>query len=386
MGEAVRQELDKILQSSSLVRSKRLCRFLKFTVEAVLDGREQEIKERSIGTEVFERGEGFDPSADNIVRIEAARLRHKLREYYASEGESDPIRIEIPKGSYVPVFEFRDGHPPALRKRYSVAVAGMTAVIVCAVLLVRAGYLPQKPLDPRAVTLCRKGRYLWNQRTFDSLKKSVEAYKQAIARAPNYADAWTGLADSYAVLVGNDYPDSKSYVRDGVAAANRAIRLNPRAGRPHAALAAFYVETRDWTSAERENRLAVQLSPDDATAHQWYGHLLMFRHRYDEALAELRKAEQLDPLQPMIGVNIGDVYNAMHEYDKALEQYRKTLDLQSDCVAAALGIEGVMIVRHQYREALNDVERWLAMFPDDPGLKAARRMCLEGLARPARSS
>lgn len=99
---AVSAELDKILSSSTFIRSKRLGRFLRFTVEQCLEGRQGALKEYLVGVEVFNKLETFDPRIDSIVRVEARRLRSKLDKYYQTEGRDDHLVIQFRKGSYVP--------------------------------------------------------------------------------------------------------------------------------------------------------------------------------------------------------------------------------------------------------------------------------------------
>ena len=107
--KAVREQLDRILQSGPFAQSRRRQRFLDYIVTETLAGRGERLKGYNIGLEVFDRPDTFDSAIDPIVRIEAARLRDKLREYYEANGQGDPIRIELPKGSYTPLIEFR--HP-----------------------------------------------------------------------------------------------------------------------------------------------------------------------------------------------------------------------------------------------------------------------------------
>jgi len=102
--EAIRLELERVLACDSFAGSKRLSAFLRFVVERTLSGDTAGIKEYRIGVEVYQRGAAFDSRIDNIVRVEANRLRTKLREYYEGPGSDDPVRIEIPKGTYTPVF------------------------------------------------------------------------------------------------------------------------------------------------------------------------------------------------------------------------------------------------------------------------------------------
>ena len=99
---SIRSCLDRILGSSQFVRSERMIRFLRFAVEELLAGRAGRLKEYAIGVEVFDRGDSFDPRVDPIVRVEARRLRAKLREYYEHEGRLESLRIDLPRGGYVP--------------------------------------------------------------------------------------------------------------------------------------------------------------------------------------------------------------------------------------------------------------------------------------------
>jgi serine/threonine-protein kinase len=105
--EAVRAQLQKILSSETFVRAERLSRFLRFAVEQALEGQGDKLKEYVVGVEVFQRQQDFDPRIDAVVRVEARRLRSHLMKYYETEGREDPVRIDFPKGAYVPMFEAR---------------------------------------------------------------------------------------------------------------------------------------------------------------------------------------------------------------------------------------------------------------------------------------
>ena len=106
--DAIRAQLDRILHSSPFAQSRRRQRFLEYIVNETLAGRGERLKGYNVGIEVFDRPETFDPTVDPIVRIEAARVREKLREYYDTDGQADRVRIDLPKGSYAPHIEFRD--------------------------------------------------------------------------------------------------------------------------------------------------------------------------------------------------------------------------------------------------------------------------------------
>src|SRR5262249_38262215 len=106
--EPVRKQLDRILSSAGFVRNERLSRFLRLVVQQALDGKIDEIKESLVGIEAFARAPGYDTRSDSEVRTEAAKFRTRLTEYYAGEGASDPVLIELPKGGYTPVFHHRE--------------------------------------------------------------------------------------------------------------------------------------------------------------------------------------------------------------------------------------------------------------------------------------
>ncbi len=131
MSEAVSAQLERILRSETFTRSRRLGRFLRFTVEQTMSGRQAALKEYLVGVEVFGKTESFDPRIDSIVRVEARRLRAKLDQYYSTEGTGDPIVIQFPKGSYVPLIMHRDQLPPSQQPqsasvRHSIGVLPFT--------------------------------------------------------------------------------------------------------------------------------------------------------------------------------------------------------------------------------------------------------------------
>ena len=115
--KAIREQLVRILNSGPFHQSQRRQRFLEYLVNEALAGRGERLKAYNVALEVFERPETFDPITDPLVRIEAARLRDKLREYYGTDGQSDPIHIDLPKGTYTPQIEFWHEGAPRIARR-----------------------------------------------------------------------------------------------------------------------------------------------------------------------------------------------------------------------------------------------------------------------------
>jgi TolB-like protein len=116
-------QVDRILESRWFSRSERLCRFIRFSANHALSRRADRLKEYLVGVEVFDRGPAYDPRIDPIVRVEARRLRAKLKAYYASAGRDDQLRIEFPKGSYSPVFRLRPSRQIKLKPAANAAIA-----------------------------------------------------------------------------------------------------------------------------------------------------------------------------------------------------------------------------------------------------------------------
>jgi TolB-like protein len=128
--DEIGRQLDRILGSEPFVNSDRLSRFLRYVVERTLAGEGDRLKEYVIGTEVFERGEQYDPRVDSIVRVEAGRLRGKLDEYYNGHGAGDSILIRMPRGGYTPVFEWKARSATKPRRRMLPVVGAATLLLV----------------------------------------------------------------------------------------------------------------------------------------------------------------------------------------------------------------------------------------------------------------
>ena len=163
--EAVRAHLAKIAASSEFVKAERLCRFLRFTVEARLNGQEDQIKEYVLGREVFDRNGTYDPRVDPIVRVEARRLRTRLEEYYRATGRADSLRIEFPKGSYVPVIRPAEGAVEEIvaprvvpRRHLTLWISGAALVLVGML----AGYRLSRP-SPSGIVAVAPAGWLWGE-------------------------------------------------------------------------------------------------------------------------------------------------------------------------------------------------------------------------------
>ena len=188
--------------------------------------------------------------------------------------------------------------------------------------------LAAAPPDPEAHALYLQGRYLWNQRNLAAEQKSVQFMRQAIAKDPNYALAWSGLADSLMTIGNLDAGQPSAYIPEAQEAARKALRLDPNLADAHAVLgriAAHYND--DWPAAETEYRKALALNPNYATAHQYYALGLMAHGQFDEAQQQLDLARQLDPLALVVGVDFALLRKFQRDYAGVITESQRVLQL-----------------------------------------------------------
>ena len=186
----------------------------------------------------------------------------------------------------------------------------------------------QPTSNTTAYELYLKGRSLWSKRGGENLRQAIAFYEQAIAHDPNYALAYTGLAESYVVLpVYTEVVPQEAYA-EAKAAALKALQLDDKLAEAHTALADVLFNELDMAGSISEFQRAIALDPNYATAHQWYGcDPLRAIGRFDEAIAEGKRAVELDPLSPIINSDLGRTLTMARRYDEAIAQLRKTLEI-----------------------------------------------------------
>ncbi|MGB7063279.1 MAG: protein kinase [Candidatus Zixiibacteriota bacterium] len=211
--------------------------------------------------------------------------------------------------------------------------------------------------DLDAYNLYLKGRYFWDKRTEESLKKSIEYFNQAVEKDPEYSLAYAGLADSYITLGDYSFLSPKELLTKAGEAVKKALDIDPMLAEAHNSMAQVMFREWDWEGGEREHRRAIELNPNYASAHHWYALLLTYAARFDEAIAEMKKAWQLDPLSLIINRNLGLALYYARRYDQAVEQLQKTLEMDPtfSMVHAALG--GVYLQKSMHQEALREFQK-----------------------------
>jgi len=234
-----------------------------------------------------------------------------------------------------------------------------------------------KVVNPEAYESYLKGRYFWNKRTADGLKVALAYFKQAIEEDPKYAQAYSGLADTYALLGDWQYAvmTPKEAFPKAKAAAIKALELDSTLGEAHNSLA-FVLDGFDWDfdSAGKEFQRAIELSPGYATAHHWYAWHLSLLGRYDEAIAEMRKAENLDPLSLIINADLAEILVLAHSYDESIQQSRKTIEMDPNFALAHNQLAQAYLQKHMHDEAVAELQKAVQLSGNSP-------TCMANLAR-----
>jgi TolB-like protein/Tfp pilus assembly protein PilF len=238
-------------------------------------------------------------------------------------------------------------------------------------------------VNPAAYESYLKGRYFWNKRTANGLSTALAYFNQAIEQDPRSARAYSGLADTYALLGDWQYAvmTPKEALPKAKDAAMKAIALDPTLGEAHNSLA-FCLDGFDWrfTDADTEFQRAIALNPGYATAHHWYAWHLALAGRYDDALAEMRKALALDPVSLVINADLAELLGLAHAYDAAIQQSRKTLELDPGFALAHNHLGEAYLDTQATDRAIEELEKAVALSAGGPTCVAnlARAYCAAG--------
>jgi len=209
--------------------------------------------------------------------------------------------------------------------------------------------------NAEAYQLYLKGRWYWNKFTREGRDQAINSFQQAIKLDPNYALAYSGLADVYVVDATAPLRESSEKAKQ---AAEMALSLDNSLGEAHATLGFIktHYET-DWAAAEAEFKKAIELNPNYATAHHFYSDMLLARGNFEKALQELEKARELDPLSPIINVDIGLVYYYEHDYDRSIDYLKQMADRFPDFYPAREHLAWAYTQKKMYKEAIAEYQK-----------------------------
>jgi TolB-like protein/DNA-binding winged helix-turn-helix (wHTH) protein/Tfp pilus assembly protein PilF len=215
-----------------------------------------------------------------------------------------------------------------------------------------------RPVVPEAHEAYLRGRFVSYKRTPQNLRRAIDYFEEAIKRGPSYAAPHTGLADAYILL--NEYSDmspKEAFAKAGQAA-SKALEIDPGLAETHASLAMIrYCAEWDWAGAENGFQHSIDLNPNYATAHHWYGNLLSTLGRLDEAQVEMQKAVQLDSLYTTARIALAwRVYGAMRKYDLAIQTAQAAIGVDPQYASAHLRLGMLYLLTGRSEEAVKEIE------------------------------
>jgi TolB-like protein/class 3 adenylate cyclase/Flp pilus assembly protein TadD len=229
----------------------------------------------------------------------------------------------------------------------------------------------QQTSDVEAFQLDLKGRFFWNKRTEEGLRKGVEYFEQAIAKDPGYPLAYVGLADSYNIIGFYNFLPPKEAFPKAKAAARQALVLDEKLSEAHNSLA-YVLLYYDWdfAAAEEEFKRAIELNPRYAVAHQWYANLLTAMGRWDEAIQQFKRSQELDVLSPVITAVPAWTYYYARQYDRAIQPCLKAIEMDANLALAYNWLGQAYERKGMYEKAIAQFKEGLRISPDDFNLKA----------------
>jgi TolB-like protein/DNA-binding winged helix-turn-helix (wHTH) protein/Tfp pilus assembly protein PilF len=234
-----------------------------------------------------------------------------------------------------------------------------------------------KAVNPEAYQSYLKGRYFWNKRTADGLKAALAYFNQAIEEDPKYAKAYSGLADTYALLGDWQYGvmSTKEALPKAKAAAIKALELDSSLSEAHTSLG-YSLRAFDWDfdSAGKEFQRAIEINPGYATAHHWNAMNLGLLGRPKDALVEMRKAENLDPLSLIINADLAEFLLLTHSYDESLKQSRKIIEMDSTFAIGHKQLGDAYLLKQMDKEAVAELQIAVRLSGGSP-------ICIADLAR-----
>ena len=216
--------------------------------------------------------------------------------------------------------------------------------------------------DPKAYELYLKGRFYWNTRTVEDMHRALDHFKRAVDADPNYALAYTGIADANAIMVAYQVQTSHEGMPKAREAALKALQLDDTLAEAHTALAGVYAEyDYDYPAAEHSYKRAIELNPNYGTARQWYAEMLGRQGRADESLRESSIAIQIDPQS--------QTFNRIHaiglllarRYSEAEAQAKKTLELDRSLPFPYIDLFDIYLMQGKYAEAVESYATWAEM-------------------------
>jgi TolB-like protein/DNA-binding winged helix-turn-helix (wHTH) protein len=228
-------------------------------------------------------------------------------------------------------------------------------------------------INPEAYELYLRGRYFYNRRTTENLKKAAQYFQRAIDQDPEFALAYAGLGISYGAEVFRGRRPSEVMPK-AKALVSKALEIDESIGEVHSSLASLRMRyDLDWAGAEREFRQAIELNPNDADAHQFFGNYLVLTGQFDKARAEQQLAHELDPLSVFHTTVSCLNYYLMREENRAIEECRKALEMDADFITAHENLAAIYEYNRMYAQSFRELEKAMTLRKEDSRVIEALR-------------
>ena len=216
--------------------------------------------------------------------------------------------------------------------------------------------------NAEAYQLYLQGLFYWNKGTEADFKKATDYFTQAVQKDPRYATAYAGLADTYSLLGDTGYLAPSEVAPKAKTAAMQALQIDDTLAEAHTSMALVKEHYDwDWAEAKKEFRRAIELNPNSANAHQWYGDYLANMGRFEEGMRETGRAKDIDPLSSIINTTLGRQLYLAHQNEQAIEQLRKVLDIDPKFAPARRTLEEVYAQMGKHKEAVAERERAVSL-------------------------
>ena len=344
----IREQLGRILESTPFVQSRRRQRFLEYVVHETLAGRGERLKGYSIALEVFGRPETFDPVADPIVRIEAGRLREKLRCYYDTYGWKDPVRITLPRGTYRPRIVFRDGDSSAPR-----------TVLMQPLMREENAQKPEAVAEDALLT--GLGRF-WGY-TREACAEAQHSFDEAVEIDPPYAPAHAWLARTYVWQSCMNWVPFA--IEPALKHARRAVEIDTRSVLGHSILGKVWLYLKGGESAVAEAARACALDPNSAEAKLFFSFILAATGHGTEALRTIQTAMLLQPHSSSYYYEtLGLSHFALGDYDSAIAAFLRGIEINPSYMPCHYELAITYGVRRQSEEAQAEAAIAKADYPN----------------------
>ncbi len=364
--DAIRAQVQSMVASTTFSGAQRAIRLLSWVVGETLAGRAAGIKDYTVGAEGLGRGPGFDPRMDATARVEAHRLRTRIALYYANEGATAPVRISLPKGSYVPVFA---AHAPApipataplprsMDRR--LAIAGIGAVTVAASLYAwrpwSTGSSSHYTLNEEARRLYEQGVYKLGKPDKKKINAAIDDFLKAVRLDPRFALAHVKLANCYILKSTEAGPDP--LMMQAKERVDRAIGIDGNLAEAYA-LKGFiaWIHDLDSAAAKRALEAADAIDPDSTEAHYTWARVLADTGHFVDALSHARETKQGDPLSAHNRKRVPYVLYLAGNYKEAIVAYLDLIELESDFIQAQRELGLVYQEMGMFKEALERFRR-----------------------------